>query len=270
MKPADVLSGRLACLKSKARCKVCTCITMPFLPANRSRGVRCVLSSCERPVASSCLTASMHVSDFLKWLQFLLAVAICKSSGWSVWSWPSHQDCTADIYRPQSLLTVDFVIIQTALQLQNCNFCSMDRRLAYLVYLVPGSGNQKLDAGPVPCRGLVSSHVFILETFCLNLLQRIRPFTSTRRQATICNRSSASFVSCWLVWSWQIDRSQICTKDRLPRLLLSLAECAVEVAKSVEGIERVSRSFDLGSRRQVILPTDLPRYDSQDWSVLKL
>lgn len=144
--------------------------------------------------------------------------------------------------------------------------------LAYLVYLkVPGSSNQKLDASPVPCRGLVSSHVFILEAFCLNLLQRIRPFTSTRRQATICSRSSASFMSCWLVsWSWQIDRSQICTKDRLPRLLLSLAECAVEVAKSVEGIERVSRSFDLGSRRQVILPTDLPRYDSQDWSVLKL
>ena len=133
--------------------------------------------------------------------------------------------------------------------------------LAYLVYLVHRLQQSEAWCRPSPLPRLgVFTRLYSLKHFAWICFQRIRPFTSTRRQATICSRSSASFMSCWLVsWSWQIDRSQICTKDRLPRLLLSLAECAVEVAKSVEGIERVSRSFDLGSRRQVILPTDLPR-----------
>ena len=207
MKPADVLSGRLACLKSKARCKVCTCMTMPFLPANRSRGVRCVLSSCERPVASSCLTASMHVSDFLKWLQFLLAVAICKWLVRLIVAFSPRLHCRhlqTTVATHNGFCDHSDCPSTSELQLlQHGSAC-----LAYLVYLVPGSSNQKLDASPVPCRGLVSSHVFILEAFSLNLLQRIRPFTSTRRQATICSRSSASFVSCWTVgWSPEVDKS---------------------------------------------------------------
>ena len=142
------------------------------------------------PARGQSLAVSMHVFDFSDCSSFLLlqcaspAVHLIvvfsprlyyrhlhhsRYSQWTPWSYRLPFNCGTATSAAWIGVFGQFL----------CSF-------AHLVHLkVPGSSNQKLDASPVPCRGLVSSHIFILEAFCLNLLQRIRPFTSMRRQATI-------------------------------------------------------------------------------------